>query len=77
LFAHLKEFSKAAETSTKHKKSRSDKRMSGDKAAPSKGEQAKTRIISVAETLGNAWKPLVSRIRPGFLTGVERTKRFS
>jgi hypothetical protein len=51
--------------------------MSGDKAAPSKGEQAKTRIISVAETLGNAWKPLVSRIRPGFLTGVERTKRFS
>ena len=43
----------ATEMSTKHKKSRSDKRMAGDKAAPSKGEQAKTRIISVAETLFN------------------------
>ena len=43
----------AAETSTKHKKLRSNKRMSGDKAAPSKGEQAKTRIISVAEALFN------------------------
>jgi AcrR family transcriptional regulator len=43
----------AGETSTKPKKSSSEKRMSGDKAAPSKGEQAKTRIISVAETLFN------------------------
>src|SRR5947209_12335138 len=43
----------AAETSTKHKKLRSNKRMSGDKSAPSKGEQAKARIISVAETLFN------------------------
>src|SRR5258705_863948 len=43
----------AAETSTKRKKLRSNKRMSGDKSAPSKGEQAKARIISVAETLFN------------------------
>ena len=42
-----------AETSTKLKKSRSDKRMSGDRSTPSKGEQAKARIISVAETLFN------------------------
>ena len=42
----------AAETSMKLKKSRSDKRMSG-RSAPSKGEQAKARIISVAETLFN------------------------
>src|SRR5260370_27935235 len=43
----------AAERSTKRKKLRSNKRMSGDKSAPSKGEQAKARIISVAETLFN------------------------
>src|SRR5258707_9520445 len=43
----------AAETSTKRKKLRSNKRMSGDKSVPSKGEQAKARIISVAETLFN------------------------
>src|SRR5437016_6592661 len=43
----------AAETSTKDKKLRSSKRMSADKSTPSKGEQAKTRIISVAETLFN------------------------
>src|SRR5256884_4059158 len=43
----------AAETSTKHKKLRSNKRMSGDKSTPSKGEQARARIISVAETLFN------------------------
>src|SRR6266581_1196854 len=43
----------AAETSTKDKKSRSNKRMSGDRSAPSKGEQAKARIISVAEALFN------------------------
>src|SRR6266481_7731685 len=42
----------AAETSTKDKKSGSIKRMS-DRSAPSKGEQAKARIISVAETLFN------------------------
>jgi len=43
----------ASETSTKRKKSGSDKGMSGDRTAPSKGEQAKARIISVAETLFN------------------------
>src|SRR5271170_2385646 len=43
----------AAETSTKPKKSSSDKKMSGDRSARSKGEQAKIRIISVAETLFN------------------------
>src|SRR5260221_3100118 len=43
----------AAETSSKRKNLRSNKRMSGDKSAPSKGEQAKARIISVAETLFN------------------------
>src|SRR6267378_1373724 len=43
----------AAETSTKDKKLRSSKRMSADKSTPSKGEQAKARIISVAETLFN------------------------
>jgi AcrR family transcriptional regulator len=42
-----------AETLTKAKKSRSSKRMPGDKSAPSKGEQARARIISVAETLFN------------------------
>jgi TetR/AcrR family transcriptional regulator, cholesterol catabolism regulator len=42
-----------AETLTKAKKSRSRKRMPGDKSAPSKGEQARARIISVAETLFN------------------------
>src|SRR5882757_8703406 len=43
----------AAETSTRNKKSGTDKGMSGDRSAPSKGEQAKARIISVAETLFN------------------------
>jgi TetR/AcrR family transcriptional regulator, cholesterol catabolism regulator len=43
----------AAETSTKNKKSGSYKKMAGDRSAPSKGEQAKARIISVAETLFN------------------------
>jgi AcrR family transcriptional regulator len=42
-----------AETSTKAKKTRSGKTMPADKPAPSKGEQAKARIISVAETLFN------------------------
>src|SRR6476659_511693 len=42
-----------AETSTKVKKSRSNKGMSGDKSAPAKGAQAKARIISEAETLFN------------------------
>ena len=42
-----------AETSTKAKKSRSSRRMPGDKSVPSKGEQAKARIISVAEALFN------------------------
>jgi TetR/AcrR family transcriptional regulator, cholesterol catabolism regulator len=43
----------AAETSTRGKKLRSSKRMSAHKSTPSKGEQAKARIISVAETLFN------------------------
>jgi TetR/AcrR family transcriptional regulator, cholesterol catabolism regulator len=43
----------ATETSTKQKKSRSDKRISGDRSALTKGEQAKARIISVAETIFN------------------------
>ena len=43
----------AVKTSTKDKKLRSSKRMSADKSTPSKGEQAKARIISVAETLFN------------------------
>jgi len=42
-----------AETSTKQKKPGNNKRMPGDRTAPSKGEQAKARIISVAETLFN------------------------
>src|SRR5882724_983999 len=42
-----------AETLTKAKKTRSGERMPGDKSAPSKGEQAKARIIAVAETLFN------------------------
>src|SRR6478736_3727022 len=42
-----------AETSTKVKKSRGNKGMSGEKSVPSKGEQAKARIISAAETLFN------------------------
>ncbi len=42
-----------AETSTKDKKSRNNKRMSGEKTAPSKGEQAKARVISAAEALFN------------------------
>jgi AcrR family transcriptional regulator len=43
----------AAETSRKAKKSKNDRRMSGVRTVPSKGEQAKARIISVAETLFN------------------------
>jgi TetR/AcrR family transcriptional regulator, cholesterol catabolism regulator len=43
----------AAETSAKHKRPANNKRMPGDKTTPSKGEQAKARIISVAETLFN------------------------
>jgi TetR/AcrR family transcriptional regulator, cholesterol catabolism regulator len=42
-----------AQTSMKNKKARSSKRMSADNPAPSKGEQAKARIISAAETLFN------------------------
>jgi AcrR family transcriptional regulator len=42
-----------AETSTNAKKSRSSKRVPGDKSVPSKGEQARARIISVAEALFN------------------------
>src|SRR5229473_297290 len=51
LYAELMKM--AAETSTKRKNLRSNKRMSGDKSAPSKGEQAKARIISAAEGLFN------------------------
>jgi AcrR family transcriptional regulator len=43
----------AAETSTKVKNPKNNKKMSGDRSTPSKGEQAKARIISVAETLFN------------------------
>jgi AcrR family transcriptional regulator len=43
----------AAEMPTKGKKARNDKGLSGDRTAPSKGEQAKARIIAVAETLFN------------------------
>jgi AcrR family transcriptional regulator len=42
-----------AETSTKDKKSRSSKGMPGGKSTLRKGEQARARIISVAETLFN------------------------
>jgi AcrR family transcriptional regulator len=42
-----------AQTSTKRKKSRSDKKMPGDNTLLTKGAQAKARIISVAETLFN------------------------
>jgi hypothetical protein len=41
------------QTSTKAKKSRSSKKMLGDKSAPSKGEQAKARIISAG---GNSFQ---------------------
>ena len=43
----------AGETSPKAKKSKDGRRMAGDRTTPSKGEQAKARIISVAETLFN------------------------
>jgi TetR/AcrR family transcriptional regulator, cholesterol catabolism regulator len=43
----------AAETPSRGKKPGSDKGMPGDRPAPSKGEQAKARIIAVAETLFN------------------------
>jgi AcrR family transcriptional regulator len=42
-----------AETSTKRKKPKSDKKMPGGAALLTKGAQAKARIISVAETLFN------------------------
>jgi TetR/AcrR family transcriptional regulator, cholesterol catabolism regulator len=42
-----------AETPTRTKKPRSSKGMPSEKSIPSKGEQAKARIISVAETLFN------------------------
>jgi TetR/AcrR family transcriptional regulator, cholesterol catabolism regulator len=42
-----------AQMPTKARKPQSRKRMSGDKSAPSKGAQAKARIIAVAETLFN------------------------
>jgi TetR/AcrR family transcriptional regulator, cholesterol catabolism regulator len=42
-----------AVTSTKDKKPKGSKQVAGDKTLPSKGEQAKARIISVAETLFN------------------------
>jgi len=42
-----------AETPTKGKKPRTDKKMPGDRSILTKGAQAKVRIISVAETLFN------------------------
>src|SRR5271163_221852 len=42
-----------AETSTKRKKPRSNKKMPGTGSPVTKGAQAKARIISVAETLFN------------------------
>ena len=53
-----------AQTSTKRKKSRSDKRMPGDNTLLTKGAQAKARIISVAETLFNKGSGLAEVVIP-------------